>query len=47
MIHYALDLSLMLFAAAIALTGWRLLSGPDATDRILALDQNLWCSITK
>lgn len=38
MIHYALDLSLMLFAAAIALTGWRLLSGPDATDRILALD---------
>ena len=38
MIRYALDLSLMLFAAAIALTGWRLLRGPDATDRILALD---------
>lgn len=38
MIRYALELSLWLFAMAIALTGWRLLRGPDATDRILALD---------
>lgn len=38
MIEYALNLSLALFLAAMALTFVRLLRGPDLLDRVLALD---------
>lgn len=38
MIMTAASITLGLLAAALLLTGWRLLKGPDAVDRILALD---------
>ena len=38
MIDWALDLCFGAVALALALTGWRLLRGPEPTDRVLALD---------
>jgi multicomponent K+:H+ antiporter subunit F len=38
MINTALAISFVLVAVAMAITFWRLLRGPDAPDRILALD---------
>jgi multicomponent K+:H+ antiporter subunit F len=38
MIDWALNLAFAAAAFAIALTGWRLLRGPHAADRVLALD---------
>ncbi len=38
MLTVAITITLALLAAALLLTAWRLLIGPDATDRILALD---------
>ena len=38
MLSWALDFALVAMAAAVALCLWRLLRGPEATDRILALD---------
>lgn len=38
MIAIALDFALTAVAVAIALSGWRLLRGPEVTDRVLALD---------
>lgn len=38
MIHYALNFAFAAVALALVLTAWRLLRGPDATDRVLALD---------
>lgn len=38
MLNLALSLAFALVAAAFALSGWRLLAGPSAPDRILALD---------
>lgn len=35
---WALNFALLAVAAAIILCGWRLLRGPEATDRVLALD---------
>jgi len=35
---WALNFAIVAVAVAMALCGWRLLRGPDATDRILALD---------
>jgi multicomponent K+:H+ antiporter subunit F len=34
----ALDIGLVAVTIAMALCGWRLLRGPDATDRVLAID---------
>lgn len=38
MLSLALPLALLMVAAAMALNLWRLVKGPDVTDRILALD---------
>ena len=38
MIEYALDFGFVVLGLALALNLWRLLKGPDVTDRILALD---------
>ena len=38
MIGWALDFALAAVAVAMALTGWRLVAGPEPTDRVLALD---------
>jgi len=38
MIPQAINLALILFMAALLLSGWRLLTGPDVLDRLLALD---------
>jgi multicomponent K+:H+ antiporter subunit F len=38
MIEWALNFSLGAVSLALALTAWRLLRGPDPTDRVLALD---------
>jgi len=38
MIAVALDIAFGCVAAAMVLTAWRLLRGPEATDRVLALD---------
>jgi multicomponent K+:H+ antiporter subunit F len=38
MIVHALNFAFVALALAIALTAWRLLRGPEATDRVLALD---------
>ena len=38
MLASAVILALLMFAAALALNIWRLFKGPDAVDRILALD---------
>lgn len=38
MIAWALDFAAAAFGLAILLSGWRLLRGPDAPDRVLALD---------
>jgi multicomponent K+:H+ antiporter subunit F len=38
MTAWALNFALLAVAAAISLCGWRLLRGPDAPDRVLALD---------
>ncbi|WP_332814482.1 K+/H+ antiporter subunit F [Ramlibacter sp.] len=38
MIEAALSFALGALALALALTGWRLLRGPEQTDRVLALD---------
>lgn len=38
MLSIAITLAFALVAAAFALSGWRLLVGPSAPDRILALD---------
>ncbi|MBC5784787.1 K+/H+ antiporter subunit F [Ramlibacter sp. USB13] len=38
MIAWALDFAIACVAIALALAGWRLLAGPEATDRVLALD---------
>lgn len=38
MIAWALHFALAAVALAIALTAWRLLVGPEPTDRVLALD---------
>lgn len=35
---WSLDIAALAVAAAIVLCGWRLLKGPEITDRILALD---------
>ena len=37
-IQIALDIVLAALAVSMLLCGWRLLKGPDATDRILAVD---------
>ncbi len=37
-VAWALDFALLAFAAAVALCLWRLLRGPEITDRVLALD---------
>lgn len=38
MIEHALNLCFAAVALALLLTGWRMLRGPDAVDRVLALD---------
>ena len=38
MLNISLDIAFTLVTAAVALSLWRLLKGPDAPDRILALD---------
>ncbi len=38
MLTIAISIAFALVAAAFALSGWRLLAGPSAPDRILALD---------
>ncbi|MCG6862467.1 MAG: K+/H+ antiporter subunit F [Chromatiaceae bacterium] len=38
MLSTAVAIAFVLFGAALLLNAWRLLRGPDATDRILALD---------
>lgn len=38
MIDMALNVCFAAVALALLLTGWRLLRGPEATDRVLALD---------
>jgi multicomponent K+:H+ antiporter subunit F len=38
MMQWALTFALAAVALALALTAWRLLVGPDAPDRVLALD---------
>ncbi len=38
MLNFALALAFALLGIAMLLTGWRLLIGPTASDRILALD---------
>ncbi|MEJ7929684.1 K+/H+ antiporter subunit F [Ramlibacter sp. AN1015] len=38
MIGWALDFALAAVALAVVLTAWRLLVGPETTDRVLALD---------
>lgn len=38
MTAWALDFATVAIALAMALTAWRLLRGPDAPDRVLALD---------
>lgn len=38
MIAFALDLAFAALAVAIVLCGWRLLRGPGAAERVLALD---------
>lgn len=38
MIAWALDFALACVTLALLLTAWRLLRGPDAVDRVLALD---------
>jgi multicomponent K+:H+ antiporter subunit F len=38
MLNVAIVIAFILFAAALLLNAWRLLRGPDTTDRILALD---------
>ncbi len=38
MIVWALNFAFVALALALALTAWRLLRGPDACDRVLALD---------
>ena len=38
MMAWALDFALACVAVAFALTTWRLLRGPEPTDRVLALD---------
>ena len=35
---WSLNFALLAVAAAMVLCGWRLLRGPEATDRVLALD---------
>jgi multicomponent K+:H+ antiporter subunit F len=37
-LELSLDIAALAVAAAIVLCGWRLLKGPETTDRILALD---------
>jgi len=37
-LSWALDFAFVAVAVAMALCGWRLLRGPSATDRLLALD---------
>jgi multicomponent K+:H+ antiporter subunit F len=37
-VSWALDFALLAFAVAVALCLWRLLRGPEITDRVLALD---------
>jgi multicomponent K+:H+ antiporter subunit F len=34
----ALNVALLAVAAAVVLCGWRLMKGPDAVDRVLAID---------
>jgi len=38
MIHVSLTIALILIAVAMGLSAYRLLKGPDAADRVLALD---------
>ena len=38
MINWALDFALAAVAVALVLTAWRLVRGPEPTDRVLALD---------
>jgi multicomponent K+:H+ antiporter subunit F len=38
MIPQAINIALILFGAALVLSCWRLLAGPDVLDRVLALD---------
>jgi len=38
MIEWALHFAFGAMSLALALTAWRLVAGPDATDRVLALD---------
>ncbi|RZT93648.1 K+/H+ antiporter subunit F [Rivibacter subsaxonicus] len=38
MIEWALGFAMVCVTLALLLGGWRLLRGPDATDRVLALD---------
>jgi len=38
MMAWALDFAILCVTLAYALAGWRLLAGPDAADRVLALD---------
>lgn len=38
MLSVALDVAFWLLAASVLLAGWRLLRGPDAVDRAIALD---------
>lgn len=38
MLNFAIEVGFILIGLAMALNLWRLLRGPDATDRILALD---------
>jgi multicomponent K+:H+ antiporter subunit F len=38
MIEWALNIALAAIGLAIALCGWRLMRGPSAVDRVLALD---------
>lgn len=38
MLNFCIEIALIMLAVAMACNLWRLLRGPDATDRVLALD---------
>jgi multicomponent K+:H+ antiporter subunit F len=38
LLAWALDFALLCVAAAVVLVGWRLVRGPETTDRLLAFD---------
>jgi multicomponent K+:H+ antiporter subunit F len=43
MLKLALDIAFLMFGLAMLLSGWRLMKGPRAADRVLALDSLTTC----